>query len=229
MTSLTNCRHALTSGPGEKVGQLFGVATGVFELTKISSQAWTVGALVYWDDTNKRCTTVTTANLLIGVAAAAVAGGAGNPPAAPGSMPRSGRMIRDGRSLLRPSMRSSPIPISARTRCGRRAALALASPSASSASRPTECRNSVKTARVAGRRYQYPALAGGNDHRGRFDPDRRRDVQDHRRTVGRCARARVGLRGRKGLGLSDKLKSAGAISTIAAHENSSCAATRDDD
>jgi hypothetical protein len=36
------------------------------------------GALVYWDDTNKRCTTVATANLLIGVAAAAVAGGAGN-------------------------------------------------------------------------------------------------------------------------------------------------------
>ena len=52
--------------------------TGVFELTKIGSQAWTVGALVYWDDTNKRCTTVATANLLIGVAVAAVAGGAGN-------------------------------------------------------------------------------------------------------------------------------------------------------
>ena len=46
----------------------------MFELTKIGAQAWTVGALVYWDDTNKRCTTVATANLLIGVAAAAVAG-----------------------------------------------------------------------------------------------------------------------------------------------------------
>jgi predicted RecA/RadA family phage recombinase len=84
--------YVLTSGQGAKVGQLFGVATndaalsadvaldltGVFELTKIGSQAWTVGALVYWDDANKRCTTVATANLLIGVAAAAVAGGAGN-------------------------------------------------------------------------------------------------------------------------------------------------------
>jgi predicted RecA/RadA family phage recombinase len=84
--------YALTSGQGAKVGQMFGVATndatlaadvaldltGVFELTKIGSQAWTVGALVYWDDTNKRCTTVATANLLIGIAAAAVAGGAGN-------------------------------------------------------------------------------------------------------------------------------------------------------
>lgn len=49
----------------------------MFELTKIGSQAWTVGALVYWDDANKRCTTVATANLLIGVAAA-VEGGAGN-------------------------------------------------------------------------------------------------------------------------------------------------------
>ena len=77
---------------GMLVGQLFGVATndaalaadvaldltGVFELTKIGSQAWAVGALIYWDDTNKRCTTVATGNLLIGVAAAAVAGGASN-------------------------------------------------------------------------------------------------------------------------------------------------------
>jgi predicted RecA/RadA family phage recombinase len=75
-----------------KVGQIFGVATndaasgadvaldvtGVFELIKIGSQAWTVGALVYWDDTNKRCTTVATGNLLIGVATISVAGGAGN-------------------------------------------------------------------------------------------------------------------------------------------------------
>ena len=52
--------------------------TGVFELTKIGSQAWTVGALVYWDDTNKRCTTVATDNTLIGVAVEAVASGAGD-------------------------------------------------------------------------------------------------------------------------------------------------------
>jgi len=52
--------------------------TGVFDLTKIGSQAWTVGAKIYWDDTNKRCTTVATDNTLIGVAVEAVAGGAGD-------------------------------------------------------------------------------------------------------------------------------------------------------
>jgi predicted RecA/RadA family phage recombinase len=75
-----------SSGQGAKVGQIFGVCTGdalsgadvalktsgVFDLTKAGSQAWTVGALVYWDDTNKRCTTVATGNLLIGAAIAAV-------------------------------------------------------------------------------------------------------------------------------------------------------------
>jgi hypothetical protein len=35
---------------------------GVFDITKVGSQAWTVGAKVYWDDTNKRCTTVATDN-----------------------------------------------------------------------------------------------------------------------------------------------------------------------
>ncbi|MGS4947326.1 DUF2190 family protein [Meridianimarinicoccus sp. RP-17] len=84
--------YAVTSGDGLLVGAIFGVAagdaangatveaalTGVFDLTKIGSQAWTVGAKVYWDDTNKRCTTVTTDNTLIGVAVEAVAGGAGD-------------------------------------------------------------------------------------------------------------------------------------------------------
>ena len=84
--------YAVTSGDGLLVGSIFGVAagdaasgatvetalTGVFDLTKIGSQAWTVGAKVYWDDTNKRCTTVATDNTLIGVAVAAVAGGAGD-------------------------------------------------------------------------------------------------------------------------------------------------------
>ena len=91
-TMVVPAPYALTSGQGAKVGQLFGVATndaaigadvaldltGVFELTKIGSQAWAAGALVYWDDVNKRCTTVATANLLIGVAAAAVAGSPSN-------------------------------------------------------------------------------------------------------------------------------------------------------
>jgi len=84
--------YAVISGDGLLVGSIFGVAagdaasgatveaalTGVFDLTKIGSQAWTVGAKVYWDDTNKRCTTVATDNTLIGVAIEAVAGGAGD-------------------------------------------------------------------------------------------------------------------------------------------------------
>jgi predicted RecA/RadA family phage recombinase len=84
--------YAVTSGDGLLVGTIFGVAagdaasgatveaalTGVFDLTKVGSQAWTVGAKVYWDDTNKRCTTVATDNTLIGVAVEAVAGGAGD-------------------------------------------------------------------------------------------------------------------------------------------------------
>ena len=84
--------YAVTSGDGLLVGAIFGVAAGdadsgatvetalvgVFDITKIGSQAWTVGAKVYWDDTNKRCTTVATDNTLIGVAVDAVAGGAGD-------------------------------------------------------------------------------------------------------------------------------------------------------
>ncbi|MEC7258400.1 MAG: DUF2190 family protein [Pseudomonadota bacterium] len=82
--------YAVTSGDGLLVGSIFGVAsrdaalndpvetalTGVFDLTKVGSQAWTVGAKVYWDDTNKRTTSVATSNTLIGVATEAVAGGA---------------------------------------------------------------------------------------------------------------------------------------------------------
>lgn len=84
--------YAVASGDGLLVGSMFGVAagdaesgatveaalTGLFDLTKVGSQAWTVGDKVYWDDTNKRCTTVATDNTLIGVAVEAVAGGAGD-------------------------------------------------------------------------------------------------------------------------------------------------------
>jgi len=80
----------ITSGSGVLAGKLFGVAatdtatgadvemavTGVFDLPKTASQAWTVGAAVYWDDTAKECTTVATANTLIGVAVLAVGSGA---------------------------------------------------------------------------------------------------------------------------------------------------------
>lgn len=78
-----------TSGQGALIGHLFGVAvstvlngvvgefktTGVFTLAKTSAQAWTVGALLYWDDTNKLVTNSSNsaANFLIGCAYAAAA------------------------------------------------------------------------------------------------------------------------------------------------------------
>jgi predicted RecA/RadA family phage recombinase len=84
--------YAVASGEGLLIGSIFGVASGtaalgetvetalvgVFDLTKVGSQAWTAGAKVYWDNTNKRCTTVSTDNTLIGVATEAVASGAGD-------------------------------------------------------------------------------------------------------------------------------------------------------
>lgn len=74
-----------TTGQGALVGALFGVATatvasgatgqfattGVWTLTKATGEAWTLGALIYWDDTNKRCTTTATSNRRIGCAAVA--------------------------------------------------------------------------------------------------------------------------------------------------------------
>lgn len=77
-----------TAGQGALIGTLFGVAqatvlsgaTGQFMVTgvhsgiaKLSAQAWTVGALIYWDDTNKHCTTVASGNTPIGCAAVAAA------------------------------------------------------------------------------------------------------------------------------------------------------------
>lgn len=75
------------SGQGALFGSLFGVALanvssgvsaafaieGVFQLPKTSAQAWTVGAKIYWDNTNKECTTTATSNTLIGCAAEAAA------------------------------------------------------------------------------------------------------------------------------------------------------------
>lgn len=82
---------ALASGAGVVIGALFGVAaqaiangaegvinlTGIYDLPKAPSQAWTVGALIYWDAGNARCTNVASTNKLIGAAVAAVGGGAG--------------------------------------------------------------------------------------------------------------------------------------------------------
>jgi predicted RecA/RadA family phage recombinase len=72
--------YDLKSGEGCLVGSIFGVASidalagqpvqikrrGVFNLVKTSAQAWTAGGKVYWDDTNRRCTTAATGNTLIG-------------------------------------------------------------------------------------------------------------------------------------------------------------------
>lgn len=80
--------YAVASGAGALVGSLFGVAVnsaenaaevvlaleGVFTLAKASG-AWTVGAKLYWDDTNKNVTTTASGNTLIGRAAAAAASG----------------------------------------------------------------------------------------------------------------------------------------------------------
>ena len=90
--------HALTlaapydvvSGDGLLVGAIFGVAThdalsgaeveaqltGVVEIAKAASQAWTAGAKVYWDNTAKRVTNVASGNTLIGAAVLAVGAGA---------------------------------------------------------------------------------------------------------------------------------------------------------
>ena len=81
-----------SSGDAVVVGSIFGVATaditsgeqgtialtGVYELTKAPSEAWSVGDKVYWDATNWYATTSSGAgaNQLIGAAVEAVGGGA---------------------------------------------------------------------------------------------------------------------------------------------------------
>lgn len=71
-----------TTGEGALIGAIFGVALstvlntvtgqfktdGVWSLAKTSAQAWTVGAKIYWDNTNKRCDTDSTVGMLIGTA-----------------------------------------------------------------------------------------------------------------------------------------------------------------
>lgn len=71
------------SGEGAKVGVIFGIACtdvangvegefeteGVFDVTKeATTVTFAQGDKVFWDDTNKRCTNVSTSNLRVGVA-----------------------------------------------------------------------------------------------------------------------------------------------------------------
>lgn len=83
--------YDVASGAGALVGSIFGVAhdaalsgadvvlnlTGEYTLAKTSAQAWTVGARIYWDDTNKVCTTTATSNKFIGNATAVAANPSG--------------------------------------------------------------------------------------------------------------------------------------------------------
>lgn len=75
----------IASGSPVLIGALFGVAQtdaaagesveiarrGVFSLPKVSAQAWTQGAKLYWDATDGVATSTAGTNALIGVAAAA--------------------------------------------------------------------------------------------------------------------------------------------------------------
>lgn len=78
--------RAVTSGQAVAIGAIVGVAamdypagaqgqfnvTGIYDFPKAASQAWTVGAKVYWDDTNKVMTTTASGAILAGVAVLAV-------------------------------------------------------------------------------------------------------------------------------------------------------------
>jgi predicted RecA/RadA family phage recombinase len=80
--------RALASGEGCLVGTgMFGFAVtsalisttvvlerkGRFSHAKTSAQAWVVGDLIYWDDTNHVLTTTSAGNTLVGVATAIAA------------------------------------------------------------------------------------------------------------------------------------------------------------
>ena len=80
--------YNLTSGDGCLVGSLFGIASntvlsgaavpidtgGVYAIKKTAAQTFAQGAKVYWDNTAKSVTSVSSANTLIGVATVAAAG-----------------------------------------------------------------------------------------------------------------------------------------------------------
>lgn len=74
--------YAVAAGAAFKVGAIIAIATsaaesgatvegiteGVVDVAKVNAQAWTAGALIYWDDSQKLATTTSTSNTLMGVA-----------------------------------------------------------------------------------------------------------------------------------------------------------------
>jgi predicted RecA/RadA family phage recombinase len=82
--------YAVASGQGLLVGAIFGIAThdavegaevetqltGVVEIDKVGSQAWSAGDRVYWDNTARRATSVATDNTAVGVGVLPVGAGA---------------------------------------------------------------------------------------------------------------------------------------------------------
>jgi predicted RecA/RadA family phage recombinase len=79
--------YDVIAGAGFKVGSIVAIATaaalntvtvegvvaGVFDVAKVSAQAWAVGERVYWDDTARLFTTTASANTLVGAAVAVAA------------------------------------------------------------------------------------------------------------------------------------------------------------
>ena len=71
-----------TGGAGVLVGSMFGIANdtvaagatvglamfGVFTVAKATGQAWTVGVILYWDNTAKNFTTTSAGNTKVGYA-----------------------------------------------------------------------------------------------------------------------------------------------------------------
>ncbi len=79
--------YAVAAGVGCKVGSIIGVTSaaaasgaavevavvGVFDVAKVSAQAWTAGLPIYFDDAAKLFTSVSAGNTLAGVAVAVAA------------------------------------------------------------------------------------------------------------------------------------------------------------
>jgi predicted RecA/RadA family phage recombinase len=64
--------------PQETVAQTLpfsGYVTGIHTMVKATGTAWLEGQILYWDDTAKKVTTVSTSNYRIGCAAVAAASG----------------------------------------------------------------------------------------------------------------------------------------------------------